>query len=317
MEHMTEVPPEPVPPEDIYRSLRETPPGIPSKYFYDDRGSQLFDAITGLPEYYLTRVEEELLERVSPGIAEMVPTKRLTELGAGMARKTRLLIQALVARNGSLHFSPLDISHYALEEAEKTVGREFPGVKVEGIRCDYTRSLEALTLEPGSLTLFLGSTIGNFTDSQGIALLRRLRDRLHAGDHLLLGVDLVKPVKILEAAYNDSRGITAEFNRNILRVVNRKAGGNFRLDDFQHLAFFNSRDSQMEMHLVARRNVTVRLESFDLDLQLKEGDAIKTEISRKFTRESCRNLLEAGGFVVTDWFTADQEYFGLALARAV
>ncbi len=183
--------------ENICLSLMGTPPSLPSKYFYDDRGSQLFDAITRLPEYYLTRMEEALLGQVSDRIAELVPARRLTELGAGTARKTRLLIQALTAPNGTLHFSPLDISEYALGEAKRTVGREFPGVKVEGIRCDYTRSLEALTPEPGSLTLFLGSTIGNFTHHRGVALLRRLRDRLHPGDHLLLGVDLVKPVEIL------------------------------------------------------------------------------------------------------------------------
>jgi L-histidine Nalpha-methyltransferase len=303
--------------EDIYLSLTGTPPSLPSKYFYDDRGSKLFDAITRLPEYYPTRMEEALLEQVSDQIADLASATRLTELGAGTARKTRLLIQALMARNGTLHFTPLDISEYALGEAKRTVGRDFPGVRVEGIRCDYTHSLEALAPDPGSLTLFLGSTIGNFTHHRGVTLLRRLRDRLHPGDHLLLGVDLVKPVEILEAAYNDVQGVTAEFNRNILRVVNRKAAGNFRPDDFQHLAFFNEAESQIEMHLLARRHVTVRLERLGLDLTLKKGDGIRTEISRKFTRDSCEKLLEASGFCMEGWFTSEEEYFGLALAGVV
>ncbi len=303
--------------EDIYLSLTGTPPSLPSKYFYDDRGSRLFDAITRLPEYYPTRTEESVLAKVSGHIAELVPTTRLTELGAGTARKTRLLIQALMARNGALHFTPLDISEYALREAEGSMGRDFPGLRVEGIRCDYTRSLEDLAPDPGSLTLFLGSTIGNFTHQQGAKLLRRLRNRLHPGDHLFLGVDLVKPVEIIEAAYNDTQGITAEFNRNILRVVNREAGGDFRPDDFRHLAFFNTADSQIEMHLLARRHVTVRLERFGLELALREGDGIRTEISRKFTRASCGDLLEAGGFRMERWFTSEEEYFGLALAQAV
>ena len=304
-------------PKDIYLSLTGTPPSLPSKYFYDDRGSKLFDAITRLPEYYPTRREQALLEEVSGRIADLIPATRLTELGAGTARKTRLLIQALLARNGTLHFTPLDISEYALVEASRSVGRDFPAVRVEGIRCDYTRSLEDLAPNPGSLTLFLGSTIGNFSHQRGAALLRRLRNRLHPGDHLLLGVDLVKPVEILEAAYNDAQGVTAEFNKNILRVVNREAGGDFRLGDFQHLAFFNGVESQIEMHLLARRQVTVHLERLGLDLTLREGDRIRTEISRKFTRESCGSLLAAGGFRLERWFTEEEEYFGLALARAV
>lgn len=303
--------------QDIYLGLIGNPPSLPSKYFYDDRGSALFDEITRLPEYYPTRTEEALLGAVSERIAEIAAVNRMTELGAGTARKTRLLIRAIKARTPSLHFTPMDISAFALREAERSLGREFPEVEVTGIRCDYTRSLEALSPGPGSLTLFLGSTIGNFTHEKGVRLLRRLRARLHPGDLFLLGVDLVKPVEVLEAAYNDAQGVTAEFNRNILRVVNRKTRGNFRPDDFKHLAFFSFKESQIEMHLVARRPVTVRLERFDLEMALEEGARIRTEISRKFTRESCDCLLEDGGFRMEHWFPSKDDYFGLALAQVV
>jgi L-histidine Nalpha-methyltransferase len=303
--------------QDIYLGLTGNPPSLPSKYFYDDRGSALFDEITRLPEYYPTRTEEALLERVSDRIAELAPAARLTELGAGTARKTRFLIRALKARTRFLHYTPMDISPFALREAERSLGREFPEVEVTGIRCDYTRSLKALSPGPGSLTLFLGSTIGNFSRRQGVRLLQRLRAQLHPGDHLLLGVDLVKPVEVLEAAYNDAHGVTAEFNRNILRAVNREARGNFRPDDFRHLAFFNVEESQIELHLVARRPVTVRLERFDLELALEEGAGIRTEISRKFTGEACGRLLADGGFRMEHWFPSKNDYFGLALARVV
>lgn len=302
---------------DIFLSLTGDPPSIPSKYFYDDRGSELFDAITELPEYYPTRSEQGLLDRVSDEIAGAVQATELAELGAGSARKTRRLIQAMTRGNGRLRYIPMDISQFALREAEESVGREFPGVEVKGIRCDYTRSLEALNPLPGSLTAFLGSTIGNFPRPRAVRLLRRLRSRLHPGDHFLLGVDLVKPVEILEAAYNDAQGVTAAFNKNILKVVNREAQGNFRPDDFQHLAFFNEMESQIEMHLVARKPVRVRLERFDLDMALEPGDGIRTEISRKFTEASCAGLLKDGGFHLERWFASEDNYFGLALARAM
>ena len=303
--------------QDILLGLTRLPRSIPSKYFYDDHGSALFDAITELPEYYPTRAEQGLLDRVADEIAGAVQATELAELGAGSARKTRRLIRAMTRGNGRFCYTPMDISPYALQEAESSVSREFPGVEVKGIRCDYTRSLEALDPLPGSLTAFLGSTIGNFTRTRAVRLLRRLRSRLHPGDYFLLGVDLVKPVEILEEAYNDAQGITAEFNKNILRVVNREAQGNFRPEDFQHLAFFNERESQIEMHLVARKTVRVRLERFDLDMALEPGDGIRTEISRKFTEASCAGLLKDGGFRLERWFASEDNYFGLALARAM
>lgn len=302
-------------PHGLLEGLSSRPLSIPSKYFYDDRGSALFDIITELPEYYPTRVEQALLDQVAPRIAELRPVDHLLELGAGSARKTRRLIAAFLARGEGLRYTPLDISSYALAQAEASLGEEFPELQIQGVQCDYTQSLEPIRPEPDSLTLFLGSTIGNFTHRQGVALLSRLRDRLGEGDGVLVGVDLVKPVSVLEAAYNDSEGVTAEFNRNILRVVNQQAGADFDPSDFEHLAFFNAAKSRIEMHLVARRRVRARLEACGLELDIVPGERILTEISRKFTRTSTELLLEEAGFELDHWFLSEESYFALALGR--
>jgi L-histidine N-alpha-methyltransferase len=301
---------------DLSEGLSERPLSIPSKYFYDDRGSALFDAICDLPEYYLTPEEQSLLDQKSAEIAGLTRATQLVELGAGTARKTRHLIESLLELGQGLHFAPLDISRYALDMAEASLAQEFPKLYITGIECDYTETLEALNPDPGCLAVFLGSTIGNFPHASGVALLRRLRERLADGDWFLLGVDLVKPVEILEAAYNDASGFTARFNKNILRVVNRELGGDFDPDEFEHLAFFNAKESQIEMHLVARNEVQVRLEALDLDLWIEPGERIHTEVSRKFTRESTEKILREAGFEIRKWFLSDKGYFGLALALA-
>ena len=300
---------------DLFAGLRRPPRSISSKYFYDDRGSALFDAICDAPEYYLTDAEQELLERVAPRIAEITRATELIELGSGTARKTRTLIAALLGVRPELHYAPLDISPFALEQAA-AVAREFSGVRVTEVVCDYTRSLDALEPDPGCLAAFLGSTIGNFTHERGVELLRRLRRRLAPGDWFLLGVDLVKPVEVLEAAYNDEEGITAEFNRNILRVVNREIGADFDPEAFDHLAFFDPNASRIEMHLVSRRDQSVRLADLDLEIDIARGERIHTEISRKFTRASAERLLTESGFAPRRWFTSANDYFALALGSA-
>jgi L-histidine N-alpha-methyltransferase len=279
---------------DLYEGLSRRPLAIPSKYFYDDRGSALFDAICELPEYYPTRTEQALLDSVSAQIAQRTGARHLAELGAGTARKTRVLIRALLREVEALRYSPLDISRYALEQAAAALSGEFPQLEITGIRCDYTAELAALEAGPGCLAVFLGSSIGNFTHLAGVALLRRLRNRLKGGDWFLMGVDLVKSPRILEAAYNDSAGVTAAFNRNILRVVNREVGADFDPTDFRHLAFYDREAQQIEMHLVARRDVRVRL----------QGD-------------STARLLVDAGFHLEQWFVPENGYVALALARVV
>lgn len=301
---------------DLLDGLSSRPLTIPSKYFYDDRGSALFEAICDLPEYYLTRTELALLDDVSCSIAEITCAQELVELGAGTARKTHHLIDALLKQEGHLHYAALDISEYAIAKATENLSERFPDLRISGIQCDYTETLADLDPDPGCVAIFLGSTIGNFSHDVGVAFLKRVSERLGAGDWFLLGVDLVKPIAVQEAAYNDSAGVTADFNLNILNAVNQEAGGNFDTADFQHLAFFNQDLSQIELYLVANRDLEVRLDALDLDLEIKAGERIRTEISRKFTRESAGTLLSEGGFALEHWFESENGYFGLALASA-
>ena len=302
--------------KDIEQGLMSRPLTLPSKYFYDDRGSALFDAICDLPEYYLTRTELALLDDVSVRIAEITGAQEVIELGAGTARKTHHLIDALLAQEGHLHYAALDISEYALAKATETLSARFPNLRITGIQCDYTDNLADLDPDPGCVAVFLGSTIGNFSHDTGVTLLKRVSERLGKGDWFLLGVDLVKPVDVQEAAYNDAAGITADFNKNILNVVNNETSGNFNPADFEHLAFFNRDLNQIELYLVAKRDLEVRLETLDMDLDIKVGERIRTEISRKFTRESAGKLLSEGGFSLEHWFESEDGYFGLALAAA-
>lgn len=290
---------------------------VPSHVLQRQRstGAALFDAICELPEYYPTRTEQALLDSVSAQIAGTTRARHLAELGAGTARKTRYLIGALLQEVEALRYSPLDISRYALEQAAAAISGEFPQLTITEVQCDYTAELAALEAGPDCLAVFLGSSIGNFTHLAGVTLLRRLRNRLKGGDWFLLGVDLVKSPRILEAAYNDSAGVTAAFNWNILRVVNREVGGDFDPDDFRHLAFYDREARQIEMHLVARRDVRVRLQALDLMLEIPSGERIHTEISRKFTQDSTARLLTDAGFHLEEWFVSENGYVALALAR--
>ncbi len=304
-----------VAPEDLREGLGSRPVEIPCKYLYDDRGSELFDQICDQPEYYLTRSELSLLEKESDAIAEIVSSPELVELGSGTARKTRTLLEAMLSRRDRVRYVPVDISRYALEAAAE-LETDLPGLEVEGVLCDYTRGLDELDPTAGGLTAFLGSTIGNFTHAGGLGLLTSMRKRLTPGDWFLLGVDQVKPTGILEAAYDDSQGVTAEFNRNILRVVNRTIDGDFDPRKFEHVALFNADENQMELYLVAREDVTVQFGSFgEHRLEIAAGERILTEISRKFTRESTEALLIEAGFVLNHWMPAADGGFALALAR--
>jgi L-histidine N-alpha-methyltransferase len=302
-------------PSDLIAGLSSRPLSIPSKYFYDDRGSALFDRICELDVYYPTRTELELLAECARIVAERTEASELLELGSGTARKTGVLIEALMARDERLRYVPLDISEFALQTAQASLEETYAGLEVEGVLCDYTESLEALAPQPDCLAIFLGSTIGNFTHGHGVRLLAELRRRLEGRSWLLVGFDLIKPVTILEAAYNDPEGVTEAFNKNILEVVNREVDGNFDPAHFDHLAFFNGEESQIEMHLVARRPMAVNLKAVGLELEIELGETILTEISRKFTRASAEGLLREAGFEPHAFFVGRNDAFGLGLAR--
>jgi L-histidine N-alpha-methyltransferase len=299
---------------DVRRGLTAPRKTLPSKYFYDERGSRLFDEICRLPEYYLTRVDTRLLRRHADELVALVRPTDVIELGAGSARKTRLILDAL-ARAGSagVRYVPMDVSESALLDTAEQLRRDYPQMPVHAIACDYEHHLDLLPRGRRRLVLFLGSTIGNFPPAQAAAFVRRIADRLSAGDAILLGMDLVKSAAVLHAAYNDAAGVTAEFNRNILRVVNRGLGADFRPDDYEHLAFFNRDTSQIEMHLRAERGHTVRIRALDLDVPFAAGETIHTEISRKFRRSDAEDLFAAAGCRLACWWTDERQYFAEAV----
>jgi L-histidine N-alpha-methyltransferase len=299
---------------ELRRALCGRPPSIPSRYFYDDRGSALFDEITRLPEYYPTRTEQALLERLAPGIVDTLRPAEVAELGAGTSRKTRILIDA-AAQAGTLRsIRLLDVNAGVLEASRRRLERAWPGVAVHTVVGDFLQPGQ-LGRFPGRLLLFLGSTIGNLAPAEARTFLRRARSVLGPRDAFLVGFDLVKDTRVLEAAYNDGAGVTAAFNRNILASVNATFDGDFDPAAFDHVAFFDARNSWIEMRLRARHRVQVRLGALDLDLRLAEGDEIRTEISCKYTRATVARLLAGSGLRLERWDTDPEGLFALALLR--
>lgn len=303
--------------EDVRHGLLAPQKTLPPKYFYDDRGSDLFDAISNLPEYYLTRTSQGLLERTAASIVRATRPSVLVELGSGSCRKTRTLLTALDRAGRDVCFVPIDVSEGMLRRAALALLHEYPRLRIHAIVGDYERDLHRLPPGRERLVLFLGSTIGNLTRAATAEFLRTLRRQMGSGDHLLLGVDLVKPVEVLEAAYNDRAGVTAEFNRNVLRVINRELEADFDLERFDHVAFFNREESQIEMHLRSRHAQRVTIRKLDLEVSFSAGETIHTEISRKFTRDEVEATLRAADFQPLAWYTSPDNYFALALSRAL
>jgi L-histidine N-alpha-methyltransferase len=287
---------------------------LPPKYFYDDVGSRLFDAICDTPEYYPTRTEYALLERISDEVVARTSPSHLVELGSGASRKTRLLLDALTSVRPGACYVPLDVSDGMLRSSATALRRAYPKLRIHGIVADYDRHLRHFPPAERRLVAFLGSTIGNFTPAEGVVFLRNLNDHLSERDFLFLGLDLVKPVDVLNAAYNDRQGITAEFNRNVLRVINRELQANFRIDLFEHVAFYREDVAQIEMHLRATEAHRVHVAALDLTVSFEAGETIRTEISRKFDRTSGNALLRGAGFEPERWFVSPDGYFALVLA---
>lgn len=302
--------------DDVRRHLLGPSRSLPPKYFYDKRGSILFDRICDTEEYYPTRAEAAVLEASAGAIVRRTRPDHLFELGSGTSRKTRVLLDACRDHQLRPEYWPLDVSEEVLSRTAEALRRDYPRLAVNPLVGDYSGGLGNLPVMPGAvLCLFLGGTIGNFTEREGRAFLCDLAARLDDDDHLLIGFDRVKDRAVLEAAYDDAEGQTAEFNRNVLNVLNRELGADFDPGAFDHRAVFNEEEGQIEMYLVARRDMTVRLPRLDESLTLGAGERILTEISRKFTRESIVTLLEAGGFRLEERFDAPDQWFSLALAR--
>jgi L-histidine Nalpha-methyltransferase len=283
-------------------------------YFYDAVGSRLFDEITRLPEYYLTRAERRLLELHAPEIMRRTRPRALAELGSGTSSKTRILLDALM-NVGSRVYVPLDVDADTLRASAAALRDEFPSLEIRPVVADMRDHVAVpYTTERPVLYAFLGSTIGNFDTRDARTLIARVRTGLGAGDSLLLGVDLVKDVATLEAAYNDRRGVTAEFNRNVLRVLNAQLGATFDVAGFEHRAFYDQQRRRIEMHLVARQAQHALIPGVGV-VRFKAGETIRTEISCKYDRQSVDELLSGAGWRIDTWLTDDAELFALVIAR--
>ncbi len=303
---------------ELLASLHATPRSIPSKHFYDERGLELFDRITELPEYYPTRTERAILERIAPQVAATTGAVELVELGSGSATKTRLLLDALQAAGTLGLYVPVDVNAASLARVGEELVRDYAGLLVHGVAADFLGPLAPL---PGDgearLAIFLGGTLGNLRPAdEAPAFLARLRAALATGDWFLLGVDLVKDVATLEAAYDDAAGVTAEFDRNVLRVVNRLLRADFDPGAFRHRAFYDRANDWIEMRLAATTAQVVRLGVTRERLRFAPGDEIRTEISAKYTRERVEALLAASDFAPQRWYSDERGWFGMSLARA-
>jgi L-histidine N-alpha-methyltransferase len=298
---------------DVRAGLALDPVTIPPKWFYDEKGSQLFDEITELPEYYPTRTEQAILEQHA---ADLPLVSTLVELGAGYSRKTRLLLAALTAGGRELLFVPLDVAEEPLRDAAVRITADFPTVTVRGLVADFDDELAPLPGTPGDrLVAFLGSTIGNLTPGPRAAFLQRLHRATDAGDYFLLGADLVKDSERLRRAYDDSAGVTAAFNKNVLEVLARELDADLDPDDFDHVAVYDEQLDRIEMRLRARRDLVVPVRSLGVEWRVARGEEILTETSAKFHVEGLRGELEQAGFeVVTTWTDAAHD-FSLTLAR--
>ena len=301
--------------EDVRSGLGSDPKTLPPKYFYDARGSRLFDAITRLPEYYLTRAERSILERVAEPLLAALEARAIVEYGSGSAGKTEILLEALSELGRLEGYGPIDVSAQPVRDAAERLVERYPGLAIEGVVADFETDLELPFPELPRLVLFLGSTIGNFVRPEAVEFLGRTSGHLRPRDGFLVGFDLVKDPATLEAAYDDASGVTAEFNRNVLRVLNRHLDGDFPVEAFRHRAEWRPAEERIEMRLVAERDLEVRLEALDMVVTMAAGETILTELSHKYTRESAGELLEAGGFRLERWETDEGERFALALAR--
>jgi len=298
---------------EVREALAGDPPSLPCKYFYDDRGSRLFQEITRLPEYYQTRTEESILERVADQVVAAVGSRELAELGSGSGRKIRLLLDAM-ARAGQLERCVLfDINERDLEQSVRAIGRDYPQARVRGIVGDFTQGLDAVGPGGGRIVALFGGTIGNLHPRDVPSFLSRVAQLLDEGDGFLVGVDLVKDRRVLEAAYNDAAGVTARFNRNILQVMNDRLRADFDPSAFDHVAFYDEQNAWIEMRLRARRSQRVRIPEAGLDLRFAAGDEIRTEISCKYSRASLEARLPGTGLRLGQWHTDEASRFGLAL----
>lgn len=321
-------------PDDFARDVRAGLTAVPKdlspwpKYFYDARGSEIFEEITAQPEYYQTRTELSILEEYAEDLVSRSGCRELVELGSGSSSKTRTLLDAMLALhstnqgNSSVRYVPMDVSENAVEESVEKLGGDYPDLEVSGFVGDFDHSLKSLLqassgeASDGRLVIFLGGTIGNFTPERREEFLCEIRSGLRTGEHLLVGVDLVKDREVLEAAYADRAGVTARFNKNLLCVLNERLGGGFDPESFSHRAVFDAEHERIEMWLDSDVDQEVYLPGLDLTVPFEAGEGMRTEISAKFTRDSARKVFADTGFSLANFYTDERDLFALALAVA-
>ena len=302
---------------DVLDGLTKPFKEIPPKHFYDTEGSRLFEAIMGLPEYYPTRSERRILQANAGALVERTRAAELVELGSGVPTKTLLLLDAMQEAGTLDRYVPFDVSEVVLLESAKLLVESYPGIRVYGVVGDFERHLDALPEPEGPrVIVFLGGTIGNFLPGTRRRFLRSLGQVLRPQDRLLLGTDLVKDPAVLEAAYNDSQGVTAAFNRNILAVINRELDADFDLDAFEHVAFYDREQEWIEMRLRALQPMVVHVRKLGLDVHFANREELRTEISAKFTRERLEADLHAAGLHLDEFLTDPDELFALSLIAA-
>jgi L-histidine Nalpha-methyltransferase len=304
--------------EDVLDGLTRPLKELPPKHFYDERGAELFDRICELPEYYPTRAERTILTERAAEIAQLTGAVELVELGSGTAAKTRVLLDALEEAGTLRRYVPVDVTEAMVRACASELTEEYPGLRVHGVIGDFERHLDQVPAAIGPrIVAFLGGTIGNFPPGSRRRFLRTIARQLGEEDHLLMGSDLVKDPAVLEAAYDDSQGVTAEFNRNVLRVLNRELGANFDPEDFEHVARFDAEHEWIEMRLRARREHTTQVSALDLPVRFQAGEEMRTEISAKFTPERLEGDLAAAGLELVSWLTDPEGLFVLTLSRTL
>ncbi|QIX28759.1 L-histidine N(alpha)-methyltransferase [Nocardioides sp. JQ2195] len=300
---------------DARAGLSATPKWLPPKYFYDDRGSKLFEDITRLPEYYQTRTEHAILVASSDSIAEVADAEALLELGSGSSEKTRMLLNAMTRSGGLSAYVPVDVSAGALEDAMTGLRRDYPDLDLHGAVADFDHHLDQLPAPGRRLIALLGGTLGNYPPEQRRVFLANLAAAMRPGETFLLGIDLVKDPSRLMTAYDDAAGVTAEFNRNVITVLNRELDGDLDPGDFEHIALWDAENEWIEMRLRARRPISACLSALDLKVTFDEGEQLRTEISAKFRRERIEPELVAAGLHPERWWTDPAGDFALLLAR--
>ncbi|MBW4631169.1 MAG: L-histidine N(alpha)-methyltransferase [Iphinoe sp. HA4291-MV1] len=304
---------------DVVKGLTQTPKSLPPRYFYDDYGSELFEQICGLPEYYPTRTETAILQKFADEIAKITGACELVELGSGSSTKTRILLNAYNQLGYRLRYVPIDVSAGMLASSARQLLVDYPSMFVHALAGTYELALAQLPPSqlPSRMICFIGSTLGNLNRQECDMFLSQITKALEGGEYFLLGIDLQKPKDILEAAYNDSQGVTAAFNLNMLQHLNWLLEGNFDTTQFSHWAFYNEKEHQIEMHLRSARSQTVQLRALNLTVNFAPGETILTEISRKFNLDTIQHELKTKGLVPQKVWTDPNKWYAVILCQAI